>query len=80
MEKTVGKEYAEVKKKGKSRQQESIDTFALGFKKKQMCENKTIKTTVEGKGKKREKKTADMFEGKRGHFRHTCVSNVSPTG
>jgi hypothetical protein len=37
MEKTVGKEYAEVKKKGKSRQQESIDTFALGFKKKNRC-------------------------------------------
>jgi hypothetical protein len=37
MEKTEGKEYAEVKKKGKSRQQESIDTFALGFKKKNRC-------------------------------------------
>jgi hypothetical protein len=37
MEKTEGKEYAEVKKKGKSRQQESIDTFAIVFKKKNRC-------------------------------------------
>lgn len=78
MEKTEGKEYAEVKKKGKSRQQESIDTFALGFKKKQMCENKTIKTTVEGKGKKREKKNSGHVRRKTRTFStHMCLQCVS---
>lgn len=48
------------------------------LKKKQMCENKTIKTTVEGKGKKREKKNSGHVRRKTRTFSaHMCLQCVS---